>query len=56
MVSASEERTRLVMKAVLELASSLGLEVSPKIVRDSNNTIVRLAPLSLVAKVGTAIS
>lgn len=42
------------MKVVHELASSLGLGVSPRIVKDSNNTIVRLAPLSLVAKVGTS--
>ncbi len=42
------------MKAVHELASTLGLEVSPRILKDSNNTIVNLAPLPLVAKVGTS--
>lgn len=42
------------MKAVHELSSTLGLEVSPRILKDSNNTVVHLAPLPLVAKVGTS--
>ena len=54
MLTASEERRRRVMQAVHELALKLGLEVSPRILKDSNNTIVHLAPLPLVAKVGTS--
>src|SRR5437667_11885153 len=54
MVAASEERKRRVMQAVRELAAKLRLEVSPHILKDSNNTIVHLAPLPLVAKVGTS--
>src|SRR5438093_10461458 len=53
-VADSEERKRRVMQAVHELATKLWLEVSPRILKDSNNTIVRLAPLPLVAKVGTS--
>jgi hypothetical protein len=53
-VAASEERKRGVMQAVHELAAKLRLEVSPRILKDSNNTIVHLAPLPLVAKVGTS--
>ncbi len=54
MLISSEERRRHVMEAVLELASRLDLEVSPRILKDSNNTIVHLSPLPLVAKLGTS--
>jgi len=50
----SGARRRSVMETVLGLSSRLGLEVSPRILKDSNNTIVYLSPLPLVAKVGTS--
>lgn len=53
-VAAFEERQRRVMQAVHELAANLKLEVAPRIQKDSNNTIVHLAPFPLVAKVGTS--
>jgi len=43
-----------VEEAIEELASKLALRVSPRILADSNNTIVHLAPERLVAKVGTS--
>jgi Phosphotransferase enzyme family len=43
-----------VEEAIEELASKLALRVSPRVLADSNNTIVHLAPEPLVAKVGTS--
>lgn len=54
MVTSTVERRRFVIRAVGALASRLDLKVSPRILKDSNNTIVHLAPLPLVAKVGTS--
>jgi len=53
-MTAVEDRERRVMQAVHELTGRLRLEVSPRILKDSNNTIVHLAPLRLVAKVATS--
>ena len=53
-MTAAEERSTHVLEAVQEWASKIGVEVAPRILRDSNNTIVHLAPLPLVAKTGTS--
>jgi Phosphotransferase enzyme family len=50
----SQQRVRRVEEAVQELASKLALRASPRILADSNNTIVHLVPEPLVAKVGTS--
>jgi hypothetical protein len=51
----AEERQRLACEAALSVAAALGLKAHrPVILEDWNNTIVRLAPSSIVAKVGTS--
>ena len=54
--SAEVERRRiLALEAAVSIAEALGVVVeSPAILADSNNTIVRLAPAPIVAKVGTS--
>jgi hypothetical protein len=53
-IMVSEDRRARAMHAVQELAARLGLETDARILKDSNNTIVHLAPLPLVATVGTS--
>jgi hypothetical protein len=48
-------RRRLAIRAALGLAAELGIVVErPRILKDSNNTIVHLIPAPVVAKVGTS--
>jgi Phosphotransferase enzyme family len=52
---AAEERRGLALEAARIVAARLGVVVDqPSILADSNNTIVWLAPASVVAKVGTS--
>ena len=49
------ERRRLAVEAAVAVAKELGLGVlRPRVLKDSNNTIVHLGPAPLVAKVGTS--
>lgn len=51
----AEERQRIACEAALGVAAALGLRAQrPVILKDWNNTIVRLAPSAIVAKVGTS--
>ena len=51
----AEDRRRLATAAALRLARELGIDArQPRILKDSNNTIVHLAPAPVVAKVGTS--
>jgi len=51
----AEERRRLAIAAALGVAEELGIGVErPRVLSDSNNTIVHLAPAAEVAKVGTS--
>jgi len=50
----AQQRQSRAREAIGELASRLALRVSPRILADSNNTIVHLAPEPLVAKVGAS--
>src|SRR5881397_484305 len=51
----AEDRRRLAAAAALHLARDLGIDArQPRILKDSNNTIVHLAPAPVVAKVGTS--
>jgi Phosphotransferase enzyme family len=51
----AEERRRLAVEAATGVAASLGLVADhPRVLKDSNNTIVHLAPAPVVAKVGTS--
>lgn len=53
-VSATKRREAAV-RAAHTLAQSLGIPVAaPRVLKDSNNTVVHLAPARLVAKVGTS--
>jgi hypothetical protein len=50
-----EERRRLAIEAAVDVAEEFGLGVErPRVLKDSNNTIVHLAPAAVVAKVGTS--
>jgi hypothetical protein len=50
-----EERRRLAIQAAVGVADALGVVARrPTILKDSNNTIVHLAPAPIVAKVGTS--
>ena len=49
------DRRRSATDVALGLGRELGIEVrQPRILKDSNNTIVHLAPAPVVAKVGTS--
>jgi hypothetical protein len=51
----AEERRRLAVEAAIGVASELGIRPErSRILKDSNNTIVYLAPTPIVAKVGTS--
>lgn len=53
----ARERRRRAIEASSAVARSLGIDCSrPTILKDSNNTIVRLAPTPIVAKVATTTS
>lgn len=50
-----EERKRLAIQAAVDVADAFGIDVErPRVLKDSNNTIVHLAPTAVVAKVGTS--
>ena len=50
-----EDRRRLATAAALRIARELGIDArQPRILKDSNNTIVHLGPAPVVAKVGTS--
>jgi hypothetical protein len=50
-----EERRRLAIQAAVDVAEELGIDVErPRVLKDSNNTLVHLAPAAMVAKVGTS--
>jgi hypothetical protein len=50
-----EQRRRRAVDAAVEVAEGLGLVASnPVVLKDSNNTIVRLRPMPVVAKVATS--
>lgn len=52
----AETRRERALGIALEVAKSLGLEArDPRVIKDSNNTIIHLAPTPVVAKVGTTI-
>ena len=49
------ERRRAAFEVAVAIARTLGSNpVRPRIIKDSNNTIVHLAPSPIVAKVGTS--
>jgi hypothetical protein len=51
----AEERRRLAIEAALGVAGELGIRAEGvRILKDSNNTIVKLVPAPIVAKVGTS--
>src|SRR5438093_9400089 len=51
----TKDRRRLATEAALGVAQELGIDARrPRILKDSNNTIVHLAPAPVVAKVGTS--
>jgi Phosphotransferase enzyme family len=51
----AEERRRLAVEAAIGVADALGVIADrPRILKDSNNTIVHVAPAPVVAKVGTS--
>src|SRR5438093_10847887 len=51
----TKDRRRLATEAALGVAQELGIDArQPRILKDSNNTIVHLAPAPVVAKVGTS--
>jgi len=51
----AKKRRRRAVEAACAVAGSLGIACSsPRIMKDSNNTIVHLAPAAVVAKVGTS--
>jgi hypothetical protein len=55
MFRSPEERRERAVRAAVAAARELGLDpTSPSVLQDWNNTIVRLAPLPLVAKVSTS--
>jgi hypothetical protein len=49
----AEERRQLAVEAAIGVADALGVVADrPRILKDSNNTIVHLAPAEVVAKGG----
>lgn len=56
MTEAAERRRERAVRAAVGVARRFGVEArDPRIIRDSNNTLVHLAPAPLVAKVSTSV-
>lgn len=54
-MSTANQRRQHAVRAAVQIARDLGLKaITPRILKDSNNTIVHLAPAPVVAKVGTS--
>lgn len=54
-VAGGDERRRFAIEAAVGVAAEFGIVAErPAVIKDSNNTIVHLAPAAVVAKVGTS--